>query len=379
MLLMISFLINAQINMNPDPNGDPWWSGDGVLPTAEEIAMIPELVITSESQNLLLPYKVYNDELMFFPPIFNQVGSSCVHAAEIGYNFTYEINRSRNVSAGVWNDPNNRENLYYPLFTYNFVNNGSSSTVSTYTGGFQIIKENGCPMYNVFDDPALYGPDKFKYWMTDFNNYNSGMSNQIYEYNYIFFNTTYTSLDNLKNWLAYHGEGAETGGLAIIAVYTSGWNANSTIPIESPEEPGKKMITQWGNSGGHALSIVGYNDEIWCFDINNDGEYTITEDVNDDGSVDLFDCEKGAFKIANSWGTGFGNEGFIFVPYKLMAVGLQFSNTSYICKSHGNYNSLLEIKASVEYPERNKLGFKVGYAQNANQISPLNSTLYKSF
>jgi hypothetical protein len=365
--------------MNPDPNGEPWWSGDGVLPSAEEIAMVPELVLTAESENMLLPYKVYNDEHIFFPPIFYQEGSSCVHAAEIGYNFTYEINRARNVAAGVWIDPENREHLYHHLFTYNFVNKGVGSTYTSYMGGFKIIQENGCPSYEVYDDPALYTTDKFKYWMTDFENYNSGMSNQIFEYNYIYFNTAYSSLDNLKHWLADHGEGAGTGGLAVIAIYTSGWNPYSTIPSVSPEEPGEKMITQWGTENGHALSIVGYNDEIYCFDINGDGLYTMDVDVDNDGDVDLFDCEKGAFKIANSWGTGFGNGGFIFVPYKLMAEGLQWSNTSYICKSQGNYEPLLEINTSVEYPERNKLKFKVGYAQNANQTTPLDSKFYSSF
>ena len=375
--LTISLQLSAQVNMNPDPNGEPWWSGDAVLPSAEEIAMIPELVITLESENLLLPYKVYNDDHIFFPPILYQQGSSCVHAAEIGYNFTYEINRARNVAAGNWGT--NKENCYHYLFTYNFVNNGSGSTYTSFTGGFKIIKENGCPSYEVYDDPSLYSSDKFKYWMTDFENYNSGMSNQISEYNTIYFNTSYSSLDNLKHWLADHGEGAETGGLAIIAINTSGWNTNSTIPIESPEEPGEKMITQWGTSNGHALSIVGYNNEIWCFDINNDGEYTMDEDVNGDGIVDLLDCEKGAFKIANSWGTNWGNDGFIFVPYKLMASNLKWPNHAYICKSQGNYEPLLEIKTSIEYPKRNKLGFKVGYAQNANQTIPVSSTLYNSF
>lgn len=185
--IFFALIMNAQVNMNPDPNGDPWWSGDGVLPTPEEMAMIPELVLTPESQSLDLLYKVYNNEHIFFPPIFLQQGSSCVHAAEIGYNFTYEINRARNVAAGNWTT--NKDNCYHHLFTYNFVNNGSGSSYTSYTGGFRIIKENGCPTYEVYNDPALTSPDKYKYWMTDYSKYNEGMANQIYEYNWIYFNT----------------------------------------------------------------------------------------------------------------------------------------------------------------------------------------------
>jgi tetratricopeptide (TPR) repeat protein len=335
------------------------------------------LEITTASVNTLLPYKVYNNEQVFFPPIFLQEGSSCVHAAEIGYNFTYEINRARNVAAGNWNS--NKENCYYPLFTYNFVNDGSGATYTDYTGGFQIIKENGCPMYSVYDDPALNTANKFKYWMTDFNNYYSGMSNKISEYQLIPFSTTYSSLNDLKHWLADHGEGAETGGLAVIAVLTDGWNPYSTIPMASPEEHGKKLITQWGTSNGHALTIVGYNDEIWCFDMNNDGDYTIDEDVDLDGDVDLFDCEKGAFKIANSSGAGFGNDGFIFVPYKLMAAGLQWADTSYICKSQGVYEPSITIKTSITHPSRNKLKCKLGYGNLASDVIPIASTEMNSF
>ncbi|MBN2173647.1 MAG: T9SS type A sorting domain-containing protein [Bacteroidales bacterium] len=167
--------------------------------------------------------------------------------------------------------------------------------------------------------------------------------------------------------------------MAVIAVYTSGWNPNGSVPLESPEEPGAQMMLNWGNSNGHALTIVGYNDEIYCFDINNDGEYTIDQDVDGDGDVDMFDCEKGAFKIANTWGEGFGDDGFIFVPYKVMVDGLQIYNAAYICKSHGDYEPQLAVKASIEYPERDKLGVKVGYAQNANQSTPLSSTFYRSF
>jgi hypothetical protein len=372
-LLTLSVQINAQlINMNPDPNGEPWWSGDGILPSPEELALIPELIMTPEALATLLPYKVYNNELMYFPPIFLQEGYSCVHAAEIGYNFTYEINRFRNVAAGDWN--NYKENCYHYLYTYNFVNNGSGGTATPYFGGFDIIMQNGCPSYDVYYDPSLNTSDKFIYWMTGYDKYFSGMYNRITSPNWIFFDSIPLSLDNLKHWLFNHGTtGDDPGGLAIIAVLTVPWNVSNTIPLESPEEPGDFLITQWGTNqySGHALTIVGYNDEIWCFDINNDGEYTIDEDVDGDGDVDLFDYEKGAFKIANSWGPGWRNEGYIFVPYKLMAQGLQIPNLAYLCKVQEEYEPLLSVKASVEYPWRSKLQLRVGYASNANQNDPL--------
>lgn len=54
------------------------------------------------------------------------------------------------------------------------------------------------------------------------------------------------------------------------------------------------------NTTGHGMTIVGYDDNVVC-------------DLDGDGSISL--DEKGAFKIANSWGRGWGNNGFIWVSY----------------------------------------------------------------
>ncbi len=111
-----------------------------------------ELILSPESAATQLPDEVYNNDLIYFPPVFNQMGASCVQAAEIGYTFTYETNRIRNLQAGDWED--NKENCYHHLFTYNFLNNGVGDTSTQYMSGFDIIKENGCPPFNLYDDPA---------------------------------------------------------------------------------------------------------------------------------------------------------------------------------------------------------------------------------
>jgi len=59
-------------------------------------------------------------------------------------------------------------------------------------------------------------------------------------------------------------------------------------------------VWQNGVKGGHCMTIVGYNDDIWI-------------DVNKNGIVDP--GEQGAFLIANSWGTGWGNKGFVWISY----------------------------------------------------------------
>ena len=63
-----------------------------------------------------------------------------------------------------------------------------------------------------------------------------------------------------------------------------------------------KSVAYWvnGTAGYHAMTVVGYNDQIWT-------------DINGNGVVD--NGEKGAFRIANSWGTGCKEGGFCWMAY----------------------------------------------------------------
>jgi len=63
-----------------------------------------------------------------------------------------------------------------------------------------------------------------------------------------------------------------------------------------------KDIAYWvnGSQGGHMMTIVGYSDSIWT-------------DINNNGVVDA--GEKGALRIANSWGTGWEEGGFCWLAY----------------------------------------------------------------
>jgi len=80
------------------------------------------------------------------------------------------------------------------------------------------------------------------------------------------------------------------------------------LPTESP----------YVNHGGHAMCVVGYDDDQYG----------------------------GAFEIQNSWGTWWGNEGYIWVSYNNFAA---FVNQAYeIIENLANYRDIIKYEASIE-------------------------------
>ncbi|HLO91612.1 MAG TPA: right-handed parallel beta-helix repeat-containing protein [Lentimicrobium sp.] len=388
--------VYGQRNVNPDPNGDPWWTGDGLEPL-EELTTAAEIQLSSQSYATLLPNFVYNDALPYFPNIYNQDGASCVHAAEVNYTYTYEVNRKRNLTAGdYFPETANKENLYNGMYSYNFYNGGSGENGTPFGSGFNVIKRNGCPTFLNFEDPALHGSNKYKYWMTGYDKYKDGMYNTLLTTHNISFSNNLTGqiewLNKMKHWINDHGNGESTGGLAVIGVFTSNvygqlsWNTNTTIPSNSPYHANERYISLLGTHGGHALTIVGYNDDVFVQDINGDGQYTTDQDVNGDGIIDIKDYEKGVFKVANSWGQYWNSQsgGFILMPYKLFYL----SNNGFVIKYAYNCDVFSEqpeiptpnitLKANIDHNGRDRISLKVASGENASSVPPIDG-LFKHF
>ena len=228
-LLLVGLAITAQ-SQNPV---DSIILYNGALqpnPMRGDVLPKSELIPTSQSLALQLPSEVSNDTSRFFPPIFHQVGLSCVHAAEIGYTFTYEMNRLRGVEAGVWD--NQDPNLFPHLYSFNFVNGGYGYDEGTPVySGFETVLSNGCPMYN--DWYNSQGVSSDVYWMDGYEKYYRGMSNRVVEVKTITLNNNNASVDKLKHWLYDHAEASNIGGLAVVCVYTDGWETDGRLPQQS--------------------------------------------------------------------------------------------------------------------------------------------------
>ena len=88
-LLTLATQVYSQINVNPDPDGEPWIIGPG-----NSLGEPADTVIIDPDALLSLPNYVDNSQEIFFWDIFNQGSyNSCSQAAGVAYTFAYEINR----------------------------------------------------------------------------------------------------------------------------------------------------------------------------------------------------------------------------------------------------------------------------------------------
>ncbi|GEM_PF-949118 len=267
-----------------------------------------------------LPASIDNSQLPSFPPIGDQGQlNSCVSYSTTYYQMTHMFGMSLG-----WDVKNDTENLrkFSPKWTFNLTNAGENGVFGM-NSTFLLFLKCGAALWNEFP----YNPDdrslkNYTNWPTDASVWRNALNYRIDDYGYV------------KIW-----DGSQT-------------------PVEGPDDPDLKKVKQLLNNGyvltfetnvsrwrfskidddtstneddafkgqhiahmtdkaelkidGHVMTLVGYNDNIWV-------------DINKNGIVEK--GEKGAFKIANSWGTSeelissdgnfswYSNDGFVWLSY----------------------------------------------------------------
>lgn len=365
---------NTLINVNPDPSGEPWIAG-GISYDEWSAAMqnAPSLSLSkTKVSTATLPTKVDNTTYPAFRPIFNQSGGSCAQASGIGYQYTYEINTLRNLPSNVL------INQYPYDFTYNFLNGGSGDRGSISTDGWDIVKANGVPDAQTYGG---FGLGKHTRWVSGYDVYYKGMSNRLGSYFSIKIRTA-ADIEKMKQFLFDHANGSAQGG---ILNYAADYTGTKIISLASgTPEAGKKAIVSFGNGGGHAMTIAGYNDSI-RYDFNGDGRYTNNIDITGDGVIDVRDWEIGAALMVNSWGTSWGSSGKAYLMYKKLADakasgGIWNNTLSGITITDTNVKPQLTYKVKMNFNPRSNIRIKAGYSTNASASTPsFTKTFGKSF
>jgi hypothetical protein len=380
---LFSFSFAGLVNINPDPDGEPWWIG-GISEPSEELMQrinsLPVLKLADiyKHRKDPLPASIDNSSLQFFRPVFSQSGGSCGQASGIGYNFTYEMNLVRNTSAS------DSSNQYPTHHTYNFLNDGDGGIGSWYFDGWDIIQSNGCP------DLKTYGgiyPDDLTYrhqlWTNGYDKYEKGMNNRVQEQFTIPVDTP-EGLETLKQYLIDHADGSSYGGIVNFAAGIGGTYKIGRIAAGLPHA-NEYIIRQWHYEMNHAMTIVGYDDSVRV-DCNADGKYTNDKDINGDSVVDMKDWEIGALLMVNSYGTDWPNTGMggkCWVSYRTLAmdisVGGIWGNAVHSMRVRESFKPSLKLKAKIEHNNRSALKIYAGISQDTTNSEPANLTLFPLF
>ncbi len=242
---------------------------------------------------------VDNSQSKYFPPIGDQNPlGSCTCWANIYYQLSYEENRQLDRTATY-------ENSLSPTWVYPYVNNGGDNGSSANTV-MDVAKEIGVPTIKT----APVTQDYMK-WNTDANAFKEAQQYRLSDY-YIFYtgagDTPVTSPDDSD--IAAVKTALQNGKVLTFSTYFSGLNYEQ-IQSNSTHQGEYIATYAFGLGGPHRMTLVGYDDNIWV-------------DINHDGKVQ--EGEKGAFKVANSWGVNYSainnyykdNDGFIWFSYDIL-------------------------------------------------------------
>jgi hypothetical protein len=363
-LLCCYFPLSAQQGLNDNTVPPPAHELMPLSASEEKALMeLPKLELPMEYKSKDLPAVVDNSTQPYMRQAFQQTGLCCGQAAGIGYNYTYEIDRIRDVPA------NTNDNLYPTHFTWNWMHGGYGWYGVSYLHSFQILKH--CGNVNVTDYGGSLAYGGAERWMSGYDNYYNGMSNRINNVYRIDVGTP-EGLEVFKHWINDHLEGAAVGGVG--SFYSQYMAVSNKLPAGTPEE-GKYVLTYFGGSANHAQTIVGYNDSI-RWDYNGDGQYTNHIDINNDGEVNMKDWEIGGFKMVQSYGgvPNWGDQGFAYMMYKTVADRLGqggiWNHSIHVLDVKEDCNPQATMKVTLTHTSRNKLKVVAGLSNNPGLLSP---------
>jgi len=322
-----------------------------------------------------LPSAVDNTSLPSFPPIRSQDSlGSCAAFSTTYYVGTHMLGLARGS-----NNKNNADNTnkLSPKWTYNLVNGGIDSG-SWFSTIMDVMMKLGCPSWADFPYTGSPAPaSNYLEWSRDPAVWRSAIANRFQQIGRVQAVDTGAGLDNLKALLA-------NGYALLFATDVYGWQytqiSDDPSTVADNAIAGRNVC--WmvkSNSSGHAMTIVGYNDDIWI-------------DINKNGQVDV--GEKGALKIVNSWGdrwngaTNGNGDGTTWIAYDALRQTSGVAGTSnanratgyrsgfwgsevYWITARASYTPTLLGQFTLSHAQRNQLHLRVG-ASPTSSTTPQN-------
>ena len=297
----------------------------------------------------LLPSSVNNALLPSFPPIGNQESlGSCVAWATTYYQATHEI--------GFLNGIDNKQSnagILSPTWTYNILDGGFNNGIYV-SDAYQLLACNGAVSIAALPYTQQYAP-----WDPITADWLSAIYNRMGNYVLI------PGLGGASQNLSAIKAALANGHVLTFCTYAESW-VYTKVPID-PENIETRYSNQLavtymnGTQGAHCATIVGYDDNLWI-------------DLNENGKVDP--GERGAFLVASSWGSGWGNKGFVWISYDAflntsavaggpnagrLALGSYLNNTvASVLPKAKNYTPNLVAEFTLTQAYRNQISIGAG-------------------
>lgn len=295
-----------------------------------------------------------------FPPIGNQGESnSCASWAYGYYQLTNNIANVRGLDA--------KHNVKYrisPAWIHNLIKEGGNiNSGASAHEFFELVLAQGAPYWSDFSGETTI--TNYQSWNPDIGVWEKALRNRVDECVLkSLYNETEQKLDlfELKKELL--------NGYVFSFGTDFDQNLIQSNRIKYPENYKDEYILtgnfKTNKSGGHAMTIVGWDDSIKI-------------DIDGDGTID----SEGALKIANSWGVNGTKtkDGFFWIAYdallpqstvQSMNINREeaiWGNVVFLLKPKVEYQPLLLLELTLKTESRRQLGIKIG-ASGTNVTTP---------
>ncbi len=257
----------------------------------------PRADVSRDDEVVNFPRAVDNSELPCFPPIFYQGELNSRTSVAVTY---YQLTHMTGLARG-WDQKRPGATRFSPLWTFNLINGGNNLGAFQSKAYTALLAHGAATLKEVPYRSSLNPATNYRRWPDDPELWQRALEYRIERFGVIQDNNVVSLLRRIKLLLV-------NGHVLTTATAIDGWNKETIVdnPYSRLDNPyvGEFIATTVAKvPGNHCITIVGYNDDIWV-------------DLNGNGQVDP--GEKGALKIANSWGTADWNRGFRWLHYSAL-------------------------------------------------------------
>ncbi len=238
-----------------------------------------------------------------FPPIRTQGNiGSCTNFAVTYYQLTY----TARLAYGYHGAKDNPDWEFSPKWTYNMINRGGDNG-SDPIKAYAVLEKHGArwSLFPYQTDRA--DPKSYLEWCRDGETWRDAIRYRTAPCDTVEPDSAGgpdALLTGIKTLLA-------NGEVLTFATYITGWQYTTISDDKGTADDNafvRKPVAYWVNNSApanHMMTIVGYNDNVWT-------------DINKNRKVET--AERGALKIANSWGPNWQDYGFCWLAYDALEV-----------------------------------------------------------